>query len=173
MRLVATLVFIIAALTDVGDGYYARKLGRPTGFGRFMDPLADKILVSTAFLTFVSLEYVRGWMVATIIVREFVITGLRSMAAYKGMVISSSILAKWKTACQMLAIAAILIYANAELLAMDNFSSNPSSPICFLPIAGWQCNLFDVIMFLPLVLTLWTGVDYLQKFGSVLKGMLR
>ena len=126
MRLVATLVFIVAALTDVGDGYYARKLGRPTGFGRFMDPLADKILVSTAFLTFVSLGYVRGWMVATIIVREFVITGLRSMAAYKGMVISSSILAKWKTACQMLAIATILIYANVELLAMDNSSSNPS-----------------------------------------------
>ncbi len=110
-RLAATIVFIIAALTDLADGYYARKLGHMTGFGRFMDPLADKILVSTAFLSFVGLGYARAWMVIIIIGREFLITGLRSMAAYKGMMITPSIMAKWKTGSQMVAVSVILVYA--------------------------------------------------------------
>jgi CDP-diacylglycerol--glycerol-3-phosphate 3-phosphatidyltransferase len=168
-RLAATSVFIIAALTDLADGYYARKLGHPTGFGRFMDPLADKILVSTAFLSFVSLGYARGWMVIIIVVREFLITGLRSMAAYRGMVISPSILAKWKTVSQMLAIAIILVYANVEAL----FSRiNPSMPVWIMPWTGWHYNLFDLILAVPLILTLWTGIDYLFKSGGLLKGML-
>jgi CDP-diacylglycerol--glycerol-3-phosphate 3-phosphatidyltransferase len=168
-RMAATIVFIIAALTDLADGYYARKLGHPTGFGRFMDPLADKILVSTAFLSFVSLGYARAWMVIIIIVREFLITGLRSMAAYRGMVISQSILAKWKTVSQMLAIAVILVYANAEPLIAQ---SNPGVPVWIMPWTGWQCSLFDLILAVPLVLTLWTGIDYLLKSGGLLKGML-
>ncbi len=168
-RTAATIVFIIAALTDLADGYYARKLGHPTGFGRFMDPLADKILVSTAFLSFVSLGYARGWMVMAIIIREFLITGLRSMAAYRGMVISPSILAKWKTVSQMMAIAIILVYANVEPL----FSSGGSGmPVWSLPGTGWRCTLFDMILIVPLVLTLWTGIDYLLKSGGLLKGML-
>jgi CDP-diacylglycerol--glycerol-3-phosphate 3-phosphatidyltransferase len=168
-RLAATIVFIIAALTDVADGYYARKLGHPTGFGRFMDPLADKILVSTAFLSFVTLGYARGWMVIIIVVREFLITGLRSMAAYRGMVISPSILAKWKTVSQMTAIAVILVYANVEPLV---FNSNPVLPAWDIPLTGWRCNLFDIILAVPLILTVWTGIDYLLKSGGLLKGML-
>ncbi|OGC96689.1 MAG: CDP-diacylglycerol--glycerol-3-phosphate 3-phosphatidyltransferase [candidate division Zixibacteria bacterium RBG_16_53_22] len=168
-RLAATIVFIIAALTDLADGYYARKLGHPTGFGRFMDPLADKILVSTAFLSFVSLGYARGWMVMIIIVREFLITGLRSMAAYRGMVISPSVLAKWKTVSQMLAIAIILVYANVEPLISH---SGPGIPSWIMPWTGWNYNLFDLILVLPLILTLWTGIDYLFKSGGLLKGVL-
>jgi CDP-diacylglycerol--glycerol-3-phosphate 3-phosphatidyltransferase len=168
-RVAATIVFIIAALTDLADGYYARKLGHPTGLGRFMDPLADKILVSTAFLSFVSLGYARGWMVIIIVVREFLITGLRSMAAYRGMVISPSILAKWKTVSQMLAIAIILVYANIEPLLLH---SNPGMPVWVMPWTNWQCNLFDIILILPLILTVWTGFDYLLKSGGLLKGML-
>jgi CDP-diacylglycerol--glycerol-3-phosphate 3-phosphatidyltransferase len=168
-RMAATIVFIIAALTDLADGYFARKLGHPTGFGRFMDPLADKILVSTAFLSFVSLGYARAWMVIVIIVREFLITGLRSMAAYRGMVISPSILAKWKTMSQMLAVAVILLYANIEPLV---FHGNPGIPVWIMPWTGWPYNLFDLILIVPLVLTVWTGVDYLFKSGGLLKGML-
>jgi CDP-diacylglycerol--glycerol-3-phosphate 3-phosphatidyltransferase len=171
-RLAATVVFIIAALTDIADGYFARRMGLHSGFGRFMDPLADKILVSTAFLAFVSLGYARGWMVMVIIVREFLITGLRSMAAYRGMVISSSILAKWKTVSQMLAIAVILLYANLEPLIAIGASSNSHIPSWYMPYTGWHCSLFDIILLIPLILTVWTGIDYLLKSGGLLKGML-
>jgi CDP-diacylglycerol---glycerol-3-phosphate 3-phosphatidyltransferase len=170
-RLAATIVFIIAALTDLADGYYARRLGLYSGFGRFMDPLADKILVSTAFLSFVSLGYARGWMVMIIIVREFLITGLRSMAAYRGMVISSSILAKWKTVSQMLAIAVILLYANLEPLMAADPPHNSNVVVWIIPLTRWHCSLFDMILFVPLVLTLWTGIDYLYKSGGLIKGM--
>ncbi len=172
-RLAATIVFTIAALTDLADGYYARKMGHHTGFGRFMDPLADKILVSTAFLTFVPLGYARGWMVIIIIVREFLITGLRSMAAYRGMVISSSFLAKWKTATQMIVISIILVFANVEPFLNDSNLDGSIIPVWSLPLVNWQYNLFDVLIFIPLILTVWTGIDYLIKSGGLLKGMLR
>ena len=172
-RLAATIVFTIAALTDLADGYYARKMGHHTGFGRFMDPLADKILVSTAFLTFVPLGYARGWMVIIIIVREFLITGLRSMAAYRGMVISSSFLAKWKTATQMIVISIILVFANVEPFLNDSNLSGSIIPVWSLPLLNWQYNLFDVLIFIPLILTVWTGIDYVIKSGGLLKGMLR
>ena len=135
-RLAATGVFIIAALTDLADGYLARKWGMNSGFGRFMDPLADKILVSTAFLSFVTLGYARGWMVMIIIVREFLITGLRSVAAYKGMVISPSILAKWKTVSQMVAIVAILLYANLEPLLSVTPKVVPNRLVWMMPLTG-------------------------------------
>lgn len=172
-RLAATVVFMIAALTDLADGYYARRLGHYTGFGRFMDPLADKILVSTAFLTFVPLGYARGWMVIVIVVREFLITGLRSMAAYRGMVISSSFLAKWKTATQMIVIAVILVFANIEPIINGDNPSVSIVPVWMVPYLGWHYNLFDVLIFIPLILTVWTGMDYLLKSGGLLKGMLR
>jgi CDP-diacylglycerol--glycerol-3-phosphate 3-phosphatidyltransferase len=171
-RLAATGVFIIAALTDLADGYLARRWGMNSGFGRFMDPLADKILVSTAFLSFVSLGYARGWMVMIIIVREFLITGLRSVAAYRGMVISPSIMAKWKTVSQMTAIAAILLYANLDPLLAISPMGKTNSLVWVIPAAGWQCNLFDMILGVPLILTVWTGIDYLIKSGGLLKGML-
>ena len=171
LRLAATFVFIVAALTDLADGYVARRYAMHSGFGRFMDPLADKILVSTAFLSFVSMGYARGWMVMIIIGREFLITGLRSMAAYRGMVISPSVLAKWKTVSQMVAISMILVYANIDPLLSEG---NPSSPIPFwpMPYSGWHCTLFDLILIIPLILTVWTGIDYLIKSGGLLKGIL-
>jgi CDP-diacylglycerol--glycerol-3-phosphate 3-phosphatidyltransferase len=171
VRLAATFVFIIAALTDLADGYVARRYGMHSGFGRFMDPLADKILVSTAFLSFVSMGYARGWMVMIIIVREFLITGLRSMAAYRGMVISPSILAKWKTVSQMVAISVILVYANLDPL-LSRGNPNSSLPFWLMPYTGWHCTLFDLILIIPLVLTVWTGIDYLIKSGGLLKGIL-
>jgi CDP-diacylglycerol--glycerol-3-phosphate 3-phosphatidyltransferase len=166
-RYLATLIFIIAALTDAYDGYLARKTGVITGFGKFMDPLADKILVSTAFISFVALEYVQTWMVLVIILREFLVTGLRSLAAYKGVVILPSYLAKWKTGCQMSVIVIILVYVNIEstlLLAGHNWS---------LITAGTAFHVFDIMIFITMLLTVITGIDYVIKNAFLIKGVLK
>jgi len=88
LRALSLLIFGVASLTDLWDGHLARKYGIITGFGKFMDPLADKILTSTAFISFAALGYVQAWMIMLIIFREFFITGLRSLAAYRGLIIS-------------------------------------------------------------------------------------
>jgi CDP-diacylglycerol--glycerol-3-phosphate 3-phosphatidyltransferase len=166
-RYLATLIFIIAALTDAYDGYLARKTGVITGFGKFMDPLADKILVTTAFISFVALEYVQAWMVLVIILREFLVTGLRSLAAYKGVVILPSYLAKWKTGCQMSVIVIILVYVNIEstlLLAGHNWS---------LITSGTAFHAFDIMIFITMLLTVITGIDYVIKNAFLIKGVLK
>jgi len=171
-RLIALIVFAVAALTDLADGYYARKMGDTTSFGRFMDPIADKILVSIALLTFISLGYVRDWMVIIIVVREFLITGLRSMAAYKGEMIRSTLMAKWKTATQMIAISVIMAYAAFEPLIASRINTERVINNWFLPFFGWHCSLFDLIILIPLVLTIWTGVHYLVRWSGLFKGVL-
>lgn len=166
-RYLATLIFVAAALTDAYDGYLARKTGVITGFGKFMDPLADKILVSTAFISFVALGYVQAWMVLVIILREFLVTGLRSLAAYKGVVIMPSYLAKWKTACQMTVIMAILVYVNLK--------STLVSPGNEWPIFSAHSifSLFDIMVFVTMLLTVVTGIDYVVKNGFLIKGVLK
>jgi CDP-diacylglycerol--glycerol-3-phosphate 3-phosphatidyltransferase len=166
-RYLATLIFVAAALTDAYDGYLARKTGVITGFGKFMDPLADKILVSTAFISFVALGYVQAWMVLVIILREFLVTGLRSLAAYKGVVIMPSYLAKWKTACQMTVIVAILVYVNLKATLVS-------------PEKEWRIfsdysvfSLFDIMVFVTMLLTVVTGIDYVVKNGFLIKGVLK
>jgi CDP-diacylglycerol--glycerol-3-phosphate 3-phosphatidyltransferase len=166
-RYFSTLIFIVAALTDMYDGYLARKTGVITGFGKFMDPLADKILTSTAFISFVALGYVEAWMILIIIVREFLVTGLRSVAAYKGVVILPSILAQWKTACQMVVIVIILLYINLKTT--------------FLPLGyNWALltsdstyRVFDGMVFITMLLTVGTGIDYVVKNAFLLKGVLK
>ncbi len=166
-RYFATLIFLVAALTDLYDGYIARKYGVVTGFGKFMDPLADKILVSTAFISFVALGYVKAWMILVIIVREFFITGLRSLAAYKGMVIMPTILAQVKTFSQMTVIAIILIFTNIETTLVPlgynwSFLFNPTI-----------YRIFDILVFISMLLTVVTGIDYLIKNIPLLKGVLK
>jgi CDP-diacylglycerol--glycerol-3-phosphate 3-phosphatidyltransferase len=166
-RLAATIVFVFAALTDLLDGYLARKRGITSGFGKFMDPLADKILVSTAFISFVNLGYAKAWMISTIIVREFFITGLRSLAAYKGMIITPSIAAQWKTASQMIVISCILVFINLKtLLAPRGYNWEMfNSPM--------TNTVFDIMILITLVLSVGSGVDYLLKSGGLLKGILK
>lgn len=166
-RLAATIVFIIAASTDILDGYLARRMGSMTGFGKFMDPLADKILVSTAFISFVNLGYAKGWMVTIIIVREFIITGLRSLAAYKGMVITPSFVAQWKTATQMIVISCILVYINLETLLVP---AGHDWAMFYSPLTS---TVFDGMILITVVLAVASGVGYLLKSGGLLKGMLR
>lgn len=166
-RYLSTLIFIVAALTDVYDGYLARKTGVMTGFGKFMDPLADKILVSTAFISFVALGYVQTWMVLVIILREFLVTGFRSLAAYKGVVILPSYWAKWKTGCQMMVIIIILVYVNLKSTLVPlgyNWS-------IFTTDSAFRA--FDIMIFITMLLTVGTGIDYLVKNAFLLKGVLK
>ena len=166
-RYFSTLIFIVAALTDMYDGYLARKTGVITGFGKFMDPLADKILTSTAFISFVALGYVQAWMILIIIVREFLVTGLRSVAAYKGVVILPSILAQWKTACQMVVIVVILLYINLQTTFL------PLGYDWALLTSDTTYRVFDAMVFITMLLTVGTGLDYVIKNAFLLKGVLK
>lgn len=166
-KLASLIVFVIAALTDLGDGYFARKTGRITGFGKFMDPLADKILASTALISLVALGYVHGWMVVTIVAREFLITGVRSMAAYRGMLITPSFWARIKTVLQMITISVILlfVYLKAMLVPMGyNWRMFDS------PTTIW---VFDIMMFVTMVVTVATGIHYLVRHAPLIKNIVR
>jgi CDP-diacylglycerol---glycerol-3-phosphate 3-phosphatidyltransferase len=166
-RVAATIVFVVAALTDLLDGYLARKRGITSGFGKFMDPLADKILVSTAFISFVNLGYAKTWMISVIIAREFLITGLRSLAAYKGMIITPSFAAQWKTASQMIVISCILVFINLKTLLIPK---GYNWEMFYSPMTN---TVFDAMILITLVLSVGTGIDYMLKSGGLLKGILK
>jgi CDP-diacylglycerol--glycerol-3-phosphate 3-phosphatidyltransferase len=167
MRVIGLGLFIFAALTDVADGYYARKWGVITGFGKFMDPLADKILVSTALVSFTALGYVSPIPVMLIVAREFSITGLRLLAAYKGVIISPTSGAKLKTFLQMWSIALVLAYVSL-VSAFEYYGVNPS------PLVGFDAVLYaNWLMWITAVATVWTGLDYVIKYFSMIRSVLR
>jgi len=112
----ASIIFLAAALTDWYDGYFARRLNLTSRWGQFMDPLADKILISAALIVFAYRNYVFWWMIIIIILRDFIVTFLRSFALYIGKPIITSALAKWKTFLQMTFIFVLLIYINIPVL---------------------------------------------------------
>jgi len=124
LRLTAFALFALASLTDLVDGYLARKWNQQTEFGKFLDPLADKLLVLGAFITFLFLtEQVQVWMVLCIVSRDMLITALRFLAIRKGRSLRTSRFGKWKTAFQMLSIVAILfsflLISYADTLAIN------------------------------------------------------
>lgn len=166
-KLIAVFVFFVAVLTDALDGYLARKNGWHTGFGKFMDPLADKILTSTALICFVATDYVKAWMVMAIIGREFLITGVRGMAAYKGLVIMPTVLAQWKTASQMAVILGIMSFYVLQMILepMGVYSAIFTSPLA--------PRVIDLSVFAVMVLTVVSGLDYLIKNAALLRGVLR
>jgi CDP-diacylglycerol--glycerol-3-phosphate 3-phosphatidyltransferase len=148
---IATILFLIAGFTDWYDGYYARKYNLISRLGQYLDPLADKILISGVLFAFYLNGYVFGWIVLVIVIRDFLITFLRSYALYRGRPIVTSTLAKWKTFSQMLAILAVLIYLNYTYYFADSHSYYLAS---YSDIPG--------IMFLiATLLTVVTGVQYL------------
>ncbi len=166
-RLFGFLLYLLAALTDAADGHYARKYGIVTGFGKFMDPLADKILVSTAFIALLALGYARAWMIMLIIAREFYVTGLRSLAAYRGTVIPPSTLAKVKTVLQMSAITFILL-----IITLESIFRIHSSPLEAL-LAFDRQLVYDIIIGVITLITVYTGFDYTVKYYSMIKNVLR
>ncbi len=146
---VAALIFAIAAATDALDGHIARSRNQITTFGKFIDPLADKLLVSTALISMVELEKVPAWIVVVIIAREFTITGFRIIAASEGITIAASPLGKIKTATQLIAIIAILI---------DNF-----------PFKYINFPFHTVMLYIALFFTIVSGIDYLYRNKDVFR----
>ena len=115
-RYAAAAIFIVASLTDMLDGKIARKYNLVTNFGKFMDPLADKLLVCSALICMIELGELPAWMVIIIISREFIISGFRLIASDNGVVIAASYWGKWKTTFQMIAV--VLLILNVEELSM-------------------------------------------------------
>ena len=146
---IAAGIFILAASTDGVDGYIARKRKLVTTFGKFLDPIADKLLVTAALIALVQRNDVTGWAAMLIISREFIVTGLRLVAVGEGIVISASRLGKIKTVTQIVAIAATLL----KNFPLDMLTSFP----------------FDkYAMLIAVIITLYSLYDYLVKHKSIL-----
>jgi CDP-diacylglycerol--glycerol-3-phosphate 3-phosphatidyltransferase len=143
------LIFIFASATDWVDGYYARKFNLVTNMGKFLDPLADKLLVSAALIVLVELGYASSWIVIVIISREFAVTGLRLLLAGEGEVVAANMLGKIKTWTQIVAISALLLHN--FIFEMISFP--------FAQIALWVALIF----------TIWSGWDYFAKNSHILR----
>ena len=142
-RIIALILFIIASITDLVDGKWARKQKIVTDLGAFLDPLADKMLVNLAFLALTSLGVIPIWVFATILIRDFAVDGMRMMSARDGITISASFYGKLKTTFQMTALIIILL----------NLIVN----IEFFTIIG------NITLYIALILTVFSGADYLVK----------
>ena len=147
-HLVAAIIFIVASLTDLADGKIARKYKLVTNFGKFADPLADKLLVMTALIFFVQFGWVPAWMVAIIVIRELAITGLRTLIVENnGKVLAAAMPGKIKTASQMVAISFFLLHD--IVFAMAN-----------IPFAM-------IMIWIALLATIYSGIDYFYKNRAV------
>lgn len=143
---IALIIFVVASLTDMLDGKIARKYNLVTDFGKFMDPLADKLLVCSALICLVELKRIPAWIVIAIISREFIISGFRLVAAEKQIVIAANFWGKIKTVCQMFMV--ILMIANIRALTL----------------------ITQIMMWLSLILTVVSLMTYMVKNKSVLHG---
>lgn len=147
--MIALVVFVIASITDFLDGYIARSRNLVTNFGKFIDPLADKLLVTAAFLCFIQLGKVSAWVVFVILAREFIVSIFRAIAAADGIVIAASIYGKFKTVSQMIAII---------ILLMNNY-----------PFSLMNIPMDQIMVYVATGLTLISGFDYIVKNKDVLK----
>src|SRR5437773_4099958 len=142
-------IFLVAAITDYLDGYFARRLNKTTRLGTLLDPIADKLLMSAAFISLIELGLARAWMVVIIIGREFAVSGLRSIAAQQGVTIAASPLGKTKMFAQVVAISLLIVgYELGEFRFIGE-------------VALWLVMLFALV----------SGVDYFIRFSrAVLRG---
>ena len=143
---IAVAIFIVASLTDLLDGKIARKYNLVTNFGKFMDPLADKLLVCSAMICLIQTGQLAAWIVVIIIAREFIISGFRLIASDNGVVIAASYWGKFKTVFQMLMIIVLI-----------------------LDLGGSFVLLEQILIYVALILTVVSLVDYLMKNKDVLK----
>ncbi len=167
LKIAASILFLIASITDWYDGYIARRFNMTSRWGQFMDPLADKFLVSTALAVFAYLNYVYWWMVLIVIIRDFTITFLRSFAEYIGRPIITSSLAKWKTAFQMTFVFALLLYMNIPVFPEVRLNLVQS------PWMQWTTILFSIVVLLTAI----SGIQYLignrAHFGELIRRLFR
>lgn len=141
--IIATIIFIVASLTDLFDGYIARRINQTTKFGKLMDPLADKLLITTALVSLVEMGSVPAWAAIIIIGREFAVTGLRSLASIENVIISANHIGKIKMIIQLIAVTALLLK---------------------LPFA-------TIILYITVIITVFSGFVYFYKYGYVIKDM--
>lgn len=155
---IATVIFIIAALTDKLDGYIARSRNQITKFGKFMDPLADKLLVTAALISLVEYQIVPAWAAIVIIAREFAVTGLRSIAASDGNVISASYWGKLKTVIQIIAIILLLLQVN--IAAQPELTDRVYNSNLLRSFFNWAPEIF---LYIAVIITIISGLDYFIK----------
>ena len=160
----AAALFIIIAATDALDGYLARSRNEVTTFGKFLDPIADKLLVTAALVALVELGTLPAWIAIVIISREFIVSGLRMVAIAEGLVIAASNYGKLKTVFQMIAIVAFILLDAQLIKSLAEYS-----------LAG--LNVYDALfwiswalMIIALFLTVASGVDYFYKAREMLQG---
>jgi CDP-diacylglycerol--glycerol-3-phosphate 3-phosphatidyltransferase len=144
---IAALIFLAASTTDLLDGYFARKRGQVTTLGILLDPIADKLLISSAFISLVQLQIVPAWMVVIIIGREFAVSGLRSIASSQGFTIDASELGKIKMVAQVTAITLLIL---SDQYAIFNEVGG---------IALWFVVLFAILSAIDYFRTFWTKID--------------
>ena len=156
--IIATLIFIIASLTDQLDGYIARSRNQITNFGKFMDPLADKLLVTAALISLVELHLIPSWAAVIIIAREFAVSGLRTLAASDGIIIAASWWGKLKTVTQMAAIITLLLKVNIGVTqaSIDFVSNNRFLNVFFTYVP-------NILLILAVIATIISGIDYFIK----------
>lgn len=147
---IAIAIFIVASLTDMLDGKIARKYNLVTNFGKFMDPLADKLLVCSALICLIELQMLPSWIVIIIIAREFIISGFRLIASDNGVVIAASYWGKFKTTFQMLMVIVLMLDITLNQYA-------------------WIHILGIVLTYIALALTVISLIDYIVKNRGVLK----
>lgn len=145
----AALFFSLAAITDYFDGFFARRFGLVSNFGKAMDPLADKLLVSSSLIMLTSVAWVPAWITCVIIGRELAVTGLRNVIADRGGDISASMLGKYKTGFQIAAIIPLLLHYRWFGIRFDAIG--------------------NVLLWGALIFTLWSGIDYFVRFRRLLE----
>lgn len=147
----AVVIFLLASITDNLDGYIARKYNMITDFGKFIDPLADKLLVTGAFLVLIELGRIEAWIVFIILAREFAVTGLRTLAAAQNIIIAASSYGKIKTVTQIITIVVLLL---------DNF-----------PFSSINLPMDYVMTYAALIITVISGLEYFIKNKQVIEKM--
>jgi CDP-diacylglycerol--glycerol-3-phosphate 3-phosphatidyltransferase len=163
MKQISLAVFFVAALSDWYDGWLARKFNYITEWGKFMDPLADKILTSAAFVGFVLVGLLEWWMVAVILIRDFIITFLRIYADRKGLVFTTSYYAQWKTLLQMVFLYYLLIiYIGSVTLELNTKFSKVFKALL-------NPELLYFIMLLITIITVHSGLFYINKNKEVIR----
>lgn len=142
--LLASLGFALASITDLVDGHIARKSNMVTSFGKFLDPLADKVLITSVLIMLVAMGRVEAWIAIVIICRDLIITGLRAIAADEGVVIAADVYGKWKTVMQMVALVVLILH-----YPWFGFDPQPTG---------------QFLLYIATALTVFSGVNYLYTF---------
>ena len=154
--IIAGFIFIVASLTDMLDGRIARKYNMITDLGKFLDSLADKMLVIAVLIAFVGLGRISPWLLAIIVLREFMVTGIRLIASKNGLVMAAKMIGKIKTTTQMIAIIYLMFEPAIMKITGDDYMASLKTP-CAVSIIG------DILFYISVIMTIISGMDYLLK----------